>query len=191
MKSNTQEMPYLVWFTGLPSSGKTTVATQVEALLLKAGHKVFLLDGDDLRSGLNNDLGFSEEDRNENIRRAGEVAKLFLSKDYIVLAAFISPFEFSRNQIRKSLPENKFIEVFVNCPVEVCEERDVKGLYKKARTGETQNFTGVSSPYHPPSAPEIELRTDILSIEESAKIVSEFVLTEISKEVEQFSSKTY
>ncbi len=144
-----------LWFTGLSGSGKSTLALEVEAELFKLGIQTYILDGDNVRHGLNKDLSFSEIDRKENIRRIGEVAKLFVDAGIIVLTAFISPFVNDREQVRKLLPEGKFIEIFVDCDLETCEARDPKGLYKKARANEIKDFTGISSPYEKPVNPEI------------------------------------
>ena len=155
----------VVWFTGLSGAGKTTLATALERKLFSANRLVYLLDGDILRTGLCRDLGFSAADRHENVRRAGEVARVLADAGFIVLAAFISPFRKERDDIRAALPPGKFIEVFVNAPLETCELRDPKGLYKKARANQIAEFTGISSPYEPPLAPDLELRTDRDSVE--------------------------
>lgn len=139
----------------------------------------YLLDGDNIRHGLNSNLDFSPEGRTENIRRIGEVAKLFSDAGIVTLTAFISPFRKDRDNVRNLLPKNDFIEVYVNCPIEVCEQRDVKGLYKKARTGEIAEFTGISSPFEPPPNPEIEVRTNEQSVEQCVSIIVDFVLTRI------------
>jgi len=157
----------LVWFTGLSGSGKSTLAVQLEAQLHAMGFKTYLLDGDNIRSGLNKDLGFTDEDRNENIRRIGEVSKLLLDAGIIVLSAFISPFKADREQVKNIVGNENYIEVFVDAPLEVCEQRDVKGLYKKARAGEVKNFTGIDSPYEAPVAADIHIPTYKQSIDES------------------------
>ncbi len=144
-----------LWFTGLSGSGKSTVAIELEAELYKAGIHTYILDGDNVRHGLNKDLSFSDNDRIENIRRIGEVAKLFVDAGIIVLTAFISPFINDRQQVRNLLLDGKFIEIFVDCDLETCEFRDPKGLYKKARANEIKDFTGISSPYEKPQNPEI------------------------------------
>ncbi len=161
----------VIWFTGLSGSGKSTLANAVEYVLHQQNHHTYVLDGDNVRHGLNKNLGFSPEDREENIRRIGEVAKLFADAGTIVMTAFISPYRDDRDTARELITEGRFIEVFVDCPLEVCEERDTKGLYKKARAGEIQEFTGISAPYEPPMAPEVTVNTVELSIEESAKTV--------------------
>ena len=146
-----------VWFTGLSGSGKSSVALEVERELLARGILAYVLDGDNIRHGLNVNLGFSPEDRTENIRRIGEVAKLFNDAGVIVLTAFISPYREDRDRVRASLPAGGFIEVLVDCPLEECERRDAKGLYAKARAGEISEFTGISAPYQPPLEPELVL----------------------------------
>lgn len=146
-----------IWFTGLSGSGKSTVANELEVELNKLGVHTYLLDGDNVRLGLNKNLDFSDEGRKENIRRIGEVAKLFVDAGIIVLTAFISPFREDRNNVRNLLNNNEFIEVFVDTDLETCESRDPKGLYKKARTGEIKDFTGISSPYEEPENPEIKI----------------------------------
>lgn len=161
----------VVWFTGLSGSGKSTVARRVEQLLLEAGRPVYVLDGDNIRFGLNKDLGFSPKDRTENIRRIGEVAKLFADACVITLTAFISPYRADRDQVRALMPEGTFVECYVNTPIEICEQRDPKGLYKKARAGQIPEFTGISAPYEEPAAAELELRTGELSIDEAARAV--------------------
>jgi adenylylsulfate kinase len=161
----------ILWFTGLSGSGKSTLAHAVEDELYKRGCRTFVLDGDNVRHGLCGDLGFSIEDRTENIRRVGEVAKLFTEAGILVLTAFISPLRSDREAVRNIVPHGDFIEVYCNASLEVCEDRDVKGLYKKARAGEIPEFTGISSPYEAPMAPEIEVNTGDLSLEESAKKV--------------------
>jgi len=159
----------VLWFTGLSGSGKSTVARAVEEALLKRGHAAYVLDGDNVRHGLNSDLGFSPEDRKENIRRLGEVAALFADSGLITITAFISPYQADRNQARRILEERTvahFFEVYVNTPIEVCEERDPKNLYAKARAGEIPEFTGISAPFEAPVSPEIELLTARKTIEE-------------------------
>jgi len=158
----------VVWFTGLSGSGKSTVARRVERHLLEAGVRAYVLDGDNLRHGLNGDLGFSAADRQENIRRVGEVARLMQDAGLVVLSAFVSPYAADRDRVRGLVPDGAFLEVFVDTPLEVCEARDPKGLYKKARAGEITNFTGISAPYEAPVQPEIHLKTDGLSIDECA-----------------------
>jgi len=163
-----QQKPVVLWFTGLSGSGKSTVANAVESKLLSLGKHSYLLDGDNVRHGLNKDLGFSDSDRVENIRRIGEVAKLFVDSGTIVLTAFISPFIVDREQARALFQEGQFLEVFVDTPLEVCEARDPKGLYKKARAGEIKHFTGIDSAYEAPISPEVHVLTAGKSIEECA-----------------------
>ncbi|WP_052878321.1 adenylyl-sulfate kinase [Vibrio coralliirubri] len=171
-----QQKPAVLWFTGLSGSGKSTVANAVEAKLMALGKHSYLLDGDNVRHGLNNDLGFSDTDRIENIRRIGEVAKLFVDSGTLVLTAFISPFISDRQQVRDLLGEQQFLEVFIDTPLEVCESRDPKGLYKKARKGEIKHFTGIDSEYQAPVNPEIDVQTAGKSIEECSEQVVEVLL---------------
>ena len=166
---------YIVWLTGLSSSGKSTIATELERELFNMGRSVYVLDGDNIRHGLGSDLGFSPKDRTENIRRVGEVAKLFADAGVICITAFISPYRADRDMVRKIMPSGRFIEVFVNAPLEVCEKRDPKGLYAKARAKEIKEFTGISAPYESPQHPEIELRTDQLTVPESVNRVLEYL----------------
>lgn len=166
-----QQTPVVLWFTGLSGSGKSTVANAVESKLLSLGKHSYLLDGDNVRHGLNKDLGFNDDDRVENIRRIGEVAKLFVDSGAIVLTAFISPFVADREQVRDLMAEGQFLEVFIDTPLEVCEQRDPKGLYKKARAGEIKNFTGIDSEYEVPLSPEIHVKTAGKSVEECAEFV--------------------
>lgn len=166
----------VIWFTGLSGAGKTTIAQQVERELNKLGFLTQILDGDNIRSGINNNLGFSVEDREENIRRIAEVSKLFLNCGIICINSFISPTEDIRKIATDIIDRENFIEVFVNAPIEVCEQRDVKGLYKKARKGELKNFTGIDSPFDVPENPDIELKTDKLSVEQSSKKCLEYIL---------------
>jgi adenylylsulfate kinase len=149
-----------LWFTGLSGSGKSTLALAVERELMQRGVLAYVLDGDNIRHGLNANLGFSPEDRTENIRRIGEVAKLFNDAGVVVMTAFISPYREDRDAVRAILPDREFIEVFVDCALEECERRDTKGLYRRARAGEIPEFTGISAPYEPPTAAELVLRTD-------------------------------
>ena len=161
-----------VWFTGLSGAGKTTVALEVERQLKDKGYYTQRLDGDIVREKLTKDLGFTKEDRNKNIERNTFVAKILTDNDVITLCSFISPYKSARNYAREEISEvGEFVEVFVNTPLEVCEERDVKGLYKQAREGKIDNFTGISDPYEEPENPDVELKTDQETIEESAEIV--------------------
>lgn len=161
----------LVWFTGLPSSGKSTLAHGVEAALFADGHAAYVLDGDNVRHGLCRDLGFAEEDRAENIRRIGELASLFLDAGIITLAAFVSPYAADRRKVRELVGAENFIEVYCRCPVEVCESRDEKGNYAKARAGGIAHFTGISAPYEAPASPDLVLDTDRTGIEEAIAAV--------------------
>ncbi|MBC6975644.1 adenylyl-sulfate kinase [Bacillus sp. Xin] len=160
---------FVLWFTGLSASGKSTVANAVAGKLFEKNIGNYVLDGDNIRHGLNKDLGFSESDRTENIRRIGEVAKLFVDQGTIVLTAFISPFRVDRQQVRDILEKDEFIEVFVKCPIEECEKRDPKGLYKKARQGNIKQFTGIDSPYEEPVEAEVVVETHLYSIEQCAE----------------------
>lgn len=167
-----------VWFTGLSGSGKSTVAVALEKALFAMGKLSYRLDGDNVRLGINKNLGFSEEDRTENIRRIGEVAKLFGDAGTISLSSFISPYKADRDQVRAlhEAANLQFIEVFVDCALSVAEERDPKGLYKKARAGEIKNFTGIDDPYEAPENPEIHLHTDVMSLEEEVAIIIDYLI---------------
>lgn len=167
--------PCLLWFTGLPSSGKSTIANELEYLLNKHGAHTYLLDGDNIRHGLSNNLGFSKADRTENIRRVGEVAKLFVDAGVIPIAAFISPIKADRDLVRKLMNDGEFVEIYVKCSLDVCKERDPKGLYKKAMAGEVKDFTGISQPYEEPLEPEVVVETDKLSIEESVIKIADYL----------------
>ncbi|MEE3263805.1 MAG: adenylyl-sulfate kinase [Candidatus Latescibacterota bacterium] len=161
----------LLWLTGLSGSGKSTVAFRVEHALIERGCVAYVLDGDNMRHGLNSNLGFSADDRAENIRRIGEVGKLFVDAGLITLSSLVSPYRADRDQVRALLAEDQFFEIYVNTPLEICEQRDPKGLYKRARAGEIPNFTGISDPYEEPQAPELELKTDTVTIDEAARQV--------------------
>jgi adenylyl-sulfate kinase len=165
----------VIWLTGLSGSGKSTISTELERELFNLGKHVFILDGDNVRHGLCTDLGFSPGDRKENIRRVGEVARLMADAGIIVITAFISPYRSDRDLVRKITPPGHFVEVFVNAPIEVCEQRDPKGLYAKARANEIKNFTGISAPYEAPEKAELELRTDKLTVAESVARVIEYL----------------
>ncbi|MBS1680670.1 MAG: adenylyl-sulfate kinase [Bacteroidetes bacterium] len=165
------QIPLLIWFTGLSGSGKSTLAIQLESLLFKKGYKTYLLEGDTIRTGLNSDLSFSEEGRNENMRRIAEVAKLMVDAGMVVLAAFVSPWKKNRDLVKKIVGADRYFEVFVDAPLEVCEQRDVKGLYKKARTGELKDFTGISSPYERPEHPNVAVQTDKINQEEAINLL--------------------
>lgn len=161
----------ILWFTGLSGAGKSTLAHEVEERLHQMGCRTFVLDGDNVRHGLCGDLGFSAEDRVENIRRIGEVAKLFMEAGVIVLTAFISPFRADRDKVRAMVKPGEFVEIYCQCPIEVCEQRDAKGLYKKARAGEIVQFTGISSPYEAPDKPELTVDTSRQSLDECVRQV--------------------
>jgi len=165
------QKPILIWFTGLSGSGKTTISNSLEKLLFKKGYTTYCLDGDNIRKGLSKDLSFSERDRYENIRRVAEVSKLFLDSGLIVLASFISPLESQRKLVKKIVGEKNFIEVFISTSQEVCENRDVKGLYEKARNGKIKNFTGISSKYEFPLNPFLKIDTSKSSIQESVDLI--------------------
>ncbi len=166
----------VIWFTGLSGSGKSTLANELEYKLHSLGVHTYVLDGDNIRHGLNSDLGFSPEDRQENIRRIGEVAKLFVDAGLVVLVSFISPYRRDRKRARSLVEPGEFIEVYVKCPLEVAEQRDPKGLYKKARAGIIQEFTGISAPYEEPENPEIVVETDKLSVEESVEKIFKYLV---------------
>ena len=163
----------MLWFTGLSGSGKSTIANLVEKKLAARGRHTFLLDGDNVRHGLNRDLGFTEADRIENVRRVGEVARLMTDAGLIVLTAFISPFRAERELVRRMVPEGEFIEIFVDTPLADAEKRDPKGLYAKARAGEIKNFTGIDSPYEVPESPEIRIDTMAMDAEAAANLIVE------------------
>jgi len=167
----------LIWLTGLPSSGKSTLAFTVEHALIERGRMAYVLDGDNIRHGLNKNLGFSAEDRAENIRRIGEVGKLFADAGMVTLSSFVSPYTSDRDQVRELMNEGDFIEVFVDTPLDVCEERDPKGLYAKARAGEIPNFTGISDPYEAPENPEIVIKTAECTPEEAAAQIIDLLET--------------
>ena len=173
------QRPMLIWFTGLSGSGKSTLAVQLEAQLYDLGFKTYLLDGDNIRAGLNKDLSFTDEGRVENIRRIGEVAKLLLDAGIVVLSAFISPFEADRRQVKEIVGAGNYVEIFVDAPLDVCEQRDVKGLYKKARAGEVKNFTGIDSPYESPTDPDVIISTGELTVDESIARLMEYVLPKV------------
>ena len=166
---------YLLWFTGLSGSGKSTLANLVEIALHKQGLSTYILDGDNIRQGINKDLSFAPEDRSENIRRIAEISNLMLDAGVITLAAFVSPYIKDRQEVQQIVGTDNFIEIFVNTSLEECERRDVKGLYKKARSGEIKNMTGISAPYEAPVNPDLEVITDGQSIEESVEIIINFI----------------
>ncbi len=169
------QKPCLLWYTGLSGSGKSTVANAVDALLFELGCHSYLLDGDNVRHGLNGDLGFTDDERIENIRRISEVSKLFLDAGLIVSTAFISPFEQDRASARAKLCQGEFIEVYIDTPISICEQRDPKGLYKKARAGEIKDFTGIDSSYDVPTKPEIHVETAEQSIQECAQQIVNYL----------------
>lgn len=173
-KNNYQS--YVLWFTGLSGSGKSTLANALARYLYESNIQAYVLDGDNIRHGLNKDLGFTDEDRKENIRRIGEVSKLFVDSGQIVLTAFISPFREDRQQVKDILSENEFFEVYVKCSLDECEVRDPKGLYKKARNNEIKHFTGIDSPYEEPENPAITVDTEAQDIEESVKQIVNFLV---------------
>ena len=170
------QQPCLLWFTGLSASGKSTIANALDVALFQRGYHTFLLDGDNVRHGLNRDLGFSEGDRVENIRRIGEVSKLFTDAGLIVLSAFISPFASDRLLVRNLFPAGEFIEVFMDTPLSTCEARDPKGLYRKARAGDIRNFTGIDSPYERPQEPEVSLDTSRMGVEDCVEVLVGYLL---------------
>lgn len=169
------QKPCIVWFTGLSGAGKSSVANALDRMLLEHEKHTYLLDGDNVRHGLNRDLGFSDADRIENIRRIGEVGKLFVDAGLIVLSAFISPFRSDRQMVRNLFPVGEFIEVYVSTSIEVCEQRDPKGLYRKARAGQIRNFTGIDSAYEKPHSAEVTVDAGSLSIDESANLIYRYL----------------
>ena len=170
---------FLLWFTGLSGSGKSTIANKVEAALFEKGIKTYSLDGDNIRKGLNSDLGFAPEDRTENIRRIAETANLMIDAGLVVLAAFVSPYKKDRENIKKIVKDVNFVEIYVNTSIEECERRDVKGLYKKARAGEIKNMTGISAPYEAPTNPDIEIFTESESVEDAVKKILEVITSKL------------
>lgn len=174
-RTQNKHESFILWFTGLSASGKSSVANALARKLFERGNQAFVLDGDNVRHGLNNDLGFDETGRKENIRRIGEVAKLFVESGQIVLTAFISPYRQDRQVVRQLVEDGEFLEVYVRCSVDTCEQRDPKGLYKKARNAEIANFTGISAPYEEPEHPEFILDTERYSIEECVEQLTTFL----------------
>lgn len=175
-REKNKHQSFILWFTGLSASGKSSVANAFARTLFDRGSQSFVLDGDNIRHGLNKDLGFNESDRKENIRRIGEVSKLFVESGQIVLTAFISPYRADRNLVRELVEDNEFLEVYIKCSIEECEKRDPKGLYKKARNEEIKNFTGISAPYEEPEHPEIVLDTEKYSIEECVEQLTNILI---------------
>ena len=173
-------MSVVLWLTGLSGAGKTTLAKHLEKELYSLGFLTQILDGDNVRTGVNNNLGFSDADRLENIRRIAEISKLFLHCGVITINCFISPTEDIRDLARRIIGKDDLVEVYVNAPLDVCENRDVKGLYSKARRGEIKEFTGITSPFEPPRHVDIEIRTDLLSIEESVRKILDYILPRIT-----------
>jgi adenylylsulfate kinase len=172
-KSKNNHNSFLIWFTGLSGSGKSTIANLVEQQLFEKGIKTYTLDGDNIRKGINNDLTFSPEDRTENIRRIAEISNLMIDAGLVVLAAFVSPYKKDRENVKNIVKNSNFVEVFINTSVEECERRDVKGLYKKARAGEIKNMTGISAPYEAPEQSDIEIKTEEVSVKEAVnKIIN-------------------
>ena len=178
-KSNDHNS-FLIWFTGLSGSGKSTIANRVEQELFKKGIKTYSLDGDNIRKGINKDLSFTPEDRTENIRRIGETANLMIDAGLVVLAAFVSPYKKDRENVKHSVKASNFVEVFINTSLEECERRDTKGLYKKARAGEIKNMTGISAPYELPENPDILINTESQTIEEAVSVILKFVETKLT-----------
>ncbi|MCB0397081.1 MAG: adenylyl-sulfate kinase [Flavobacteriales bacterium] len=172
----------VIWMTGLSGSGKSTLAKSLERRLFEKKFFTQVIDGDNVRAGINNNLGFSEDDRNENIRRVAEVSKLFLDCGIITINCFVSPTRAYREMARKIIGTENFVEVYVNAPIEVCEDRDVKGLYKKARAGEIKDFTGISAPFEAPEHPDVEIRTDQSSIDEAVQQLLDFIEPRITKD---------
>jgi len=170
------QKPFVLWFTGLSASGKSTIANIVEQKMFNLNYKTYLLDGDNVRHGLNKDLGFDEESRVENIRRIGEISKLFLDSGVIVLTAFISPFKSDRNLVRSLFQKGQFLEVFIDSSLETCEERDPKGMYAKARSGEIKNFTGISSPYEAPKNPEIHVVNNSITLDSASDQIVNYLI---------------
>lgn len=174
---------FLLWFTGLSGSGKSTIANIVEYKLNKKGVKTFTLDGDNIRKKINKDLTFTPDDRTENIRRIAELANLMVEAGIVTLAAFVSPYKKDRDKVRSIVKDINFIEIFVNTSIEECERRDVKGLYKKARAGEIENFTGISAPYEAPENHDIEIKTEIESVEVAAQRIVDYITPKLSMQL--------
>jgi adenylylsulfate kinase len=176
-----QHNSFLLWFTGLSGSGKSTLANLVEIKLHELDISTYTLDGDNIRRGINKHLNFTEKDRGENIRRIAEISKLFLDAGVVTLAAFVSPYIKDRKSIKEIVGKKNVIEIYVNTSINECERRDVKGLYKKAREGKIKNLTGIDAPYEPPNNPDLEIKTEDLSIEESVKVIVKYILKKIKR----------
>ena len=181
--SQNQHASFVVWFTGLSGSGKSAIANELEKSLFKKKIKTFVLDGDNTRLGINKDLDFSDADRKENIRRVAEISKLLIDAGVVVITSFISPFDIDRLNSKVIIGSSNFIEIFVDCPVEICEDRDVKGLYKKARNGEIKNFTGIDSNFEKPKNPDIHLKTNELTVEECVELIVEKIEKRLQNEI--------
>jgi len=171
---------YLLWFTGLSGSGKSTLANLVEMALHQQGLSTYILDGDNIRQGINKDLSFTPQDRSENIRRIAEISNLMLDAGLVTLAAFVSPYKIDREAVKQIVGPDNFIEIYINTTLKVCEQRDVKGLYKKARVGEIKNMTGISAPYEAPTHPDLEVVTDGKTIQESVAVIMQFLNTKFN-----------
>lgn len=178
-RNNNNHNSFLIWFTGLSGSGKSTIANQLEKKLFKKGIKTYSLDGDNIRKGINKDLSFSPEDRTENIRRIAEVANLMVDAGLVVLASFVSPYKKDRENIKNVVKDVNFVEVFVNTSLEECEKRDVKGLYKKARSGEIKDMTGLTSPYEAPENPAIEIKTEEETVESAVNKIYQYIIPKL------------
>lgn len=181
-QENNKHLSFLIWFTGLSGSGKSTIANVVEQELYKLGVKTYTLDGDNIRKGINNDLTFAPEDRTENIRRIAEIGSLMVDAGLVVLAAFVSPYEKDRQNIKNIVKDVNFIEIYINTSIEECERRDVKGLYKKARAGEIKNMTGISAPYEDPENPDIEIKTEEKTVEEAVHEIMNYIKPKLKLE---------
>ncbi len=182
MRSNLhRHSAFLIWFTGLSGSGKSTIANAVELALHENGVSTYLLDGDNIRQGLNKDLSFTLDDRTENIRRIAEVAHLMIDAGVVVLASFIAPYRENRESVRKIVGADNYVEVYISTPLSVCEDRDVKGLYKKARSGEISHFTGISSPYEAPLNPDLTINTESTSLETSVQMIMDYIAPKLKR----------